>query len=47
MGMDVPRTGAKPRLRRAVIVVGGVLVLVAITLGIRWYTNRAPTVVTV
>lgn len=42
--MDVPRTGAKPRLRRAVIVAGGVLALAAITLGIRWYTNRAPTV---
>jgi RND family efflux transporter MFP subunit len=42
--MDVPRTGAKPRLRRAVIVAAGGLVLAAITLGIRWYTNRAPTV---
>src|SRR5688572_8391001 len=42
--MDVPRTGAKPRLRRAVIAFAGVLVLAAITFGIRWYTNRAPTV---
>jgi multidrug resistance efflux pump len=31
-------------LRRAVIVAGAVLVLAAITFGIRWYTNRAPTV---
>lgn len=42
--MDVPRTGAKPRLRRAVIVASGLLVLAAITFAIRWYTNRAPTV---
>ena len=42
--MDVPRTGAKPRTRRIVLVVAGVLALVAITLGIRWYANRAPTV---
>lgn len=42
--MDVPRTGAKPRLRRAVIVSAGLLALAAITFGIRWYTNRAPTV---
>ena len=42
--MDVPRSGAKPRTRRAVLVAAGVLVLAAITVGIRWYTNRAPSV---
>lgn len=42
--MDVPRTGAKPRTRRAVLVAGGVLALAAITGGIKWYTGRAPTV---
>lgn len=42
--MDVPRTGAKPRLRRAVLVAGGVLALAAVTVGIRWYANRAPSV---
>lgn len=43
-GMDVPRSGAKPRTRRVVLVVGAVLALAAITLGVRWYANRAPTV---
>jgi HlyD family secretion protein len=42
--MDVPRTGAKPRTRRIVLLAAGVLALAAITLGIRWYTNRAPSV---
>src|SRR5688572_7373782 len=42
--MDVPRTGAKPRTRRIVLVVAGVLALAAITVGIRWYVNRAPTI---
>ncbi|HLL25290.1 MAG TPA: HlyD family efflux transporter periplasmic adaptor subunit, partial [Kofleriaceae bacterium] len=42
--MDVPRTGAKPRLRRAVIIASSLFVLAAITVGIRWYTNRAPAV---
>ncbi len=43
-GMDVPRSGAKPRTRRIVLVVGAVLALAAITLGVRWFANRAPTV---
>jgi hypothetical protein len=42
--MDIPRTGAKPRTRRAIVVGCGVLVLAGITLGIRWFANRAPTV---
>jgi HlyD family secretion protein len=42
--MDVPRTGAKPRTRRIVLVSGAVLALLVITLGLRWYSSRAPTV---
>ena len=43
-GMDVPRSGAKPRTRRVVLVVGAVLALGAVTLGVRWFANRAPAV---
>jgi len=43
-GMDVPRSNAKPRTRRIVLVVGGVLALAAVTLGVRWFANRAPVV---
>lgn len=43
-GMDVPRSGAKPRTRRIVLVVGGVLALAVVTLGVRWFANRAPSV---
>ena len=42
--MDVPRSRAKPRMRRTVLVVGALVALVAITLGIRWWANRAPSV---
>ena len=42
--MDVPRTGAKPRTRRAVIALAGVLALAAVTLGIRAVKNRTPSV---
>ncbi len=42
--MDVPRTGARPRTRRAVLVAGAVVVLAAVTLGLRWYAHRAPVV---
>lgn len=42
--MDVPRTGARPRTRRAVLVGAGVLALAGITASIRWYATRAPTV---
>lgn len=42
--MDVPRTRPRPRTRRTVIAVGVVGVLVAITVGVRWVSGRAPTV---
>jgi multidrug efflux pump subunit AcrA (membrane-fusion protein) len=42
--MDRPRTGARPRTRRAVIAVGAVLALAAVTLGVRWFGHRAPVV---
>ncbi len=42
--MDVPRSRAKPRMRRVVMVVGSILVLAAVTLGVRWFANRAPSV---
>ncbi len=42
--MDVPRTGARPRTRRVVVVVGAIAALAAITLGIRWFARRAPAV---
>jgi len=42
--MDVPRTGARPRTRRVVLLVGGVLTLAAITLGVRALKNRVPSV---
>jgi HlyD family secretion protein len=42
--MDVPRTGARPRTRRVVLLAGAVLALVAITLGVRYLKNRVPTV---
>jgi HlyD family secretion protein len=43
-GMDVPRSGAKPRTRRIVLVIGAVVALGLVTLGVRWYANRAPVV---
>jgi HlyD family secretion protein len=42
--MDVPRTGARPRTRRVVLLVGAVLTLAAITLGVRALKNRVPSV---
>jgi HlyD family secretion protein len=42
--MDVPRSGARPRTRRVVVVAGAIVALAAITLGIRWYAGRAPAV---
>jgi HlyD family secretion protein len=42
--MDVPRTGARPRTRRVVLLAGAVLALVAVTLGVRYLKNRVPTV---
>jgi HlyD family secretion protein len=40
--MDVPRAGARPRMRRIVKIVLAVLALATITFGLRWYTTRAP-----
>jgi HlyD family secretion protein len=42
--MDVPRTGAKPRTRRVVKVAAAVVALAVITVGVRWFANRAPKV---
>lgn len=42
--MDVPRTRAKPRMRRAVMVIGALVALAAITFGVRWLSQRAPSV---
>lgn len=42
--MDVPRARAKPRTRRGVIVIGVLLAAGLMTLGIRYFANRAPTV---
>jgi multidrug resistance efflux pump len=42
--MDVPRTGIRPRTRRAVRVAGAALALAAVTLGVRWLGHRAPVV---
>lgn len=42
--MDVPRTGARPRTRRAVLVIGAAVALAAVTLGARWLGHRAPVV---
>ena len=42
--MDVPRTGARPRTRRAVLVIAALAALAAVTLGVRRLKNRAPTV---
>jgi multidrug efflux pump subunit AcrA (membrane-fusion protein) len=41
--MDVPRPiKARPRTRRIVVVVAGLAAIVAVTLGLRWLTGRAP-----
>lgn len=42
--MDIPRTGAKPRTKRVALVVMAVAALAAITVGVRWYTTRSPSV---
>jgi len=44
MSMDVPRSRAKPRLRRIVLVVGAIAALAGATLVIRWLSMRAPSV---
>jgi RND family efflux transporter MFP subunit len=42
--MDVPRARAKPRTRRVVIVIAAIAAAALVTLAIRYYANRAPTV---
>jgi len=42
--MDVPRTRARPRTRRAVLAALAALALAAITLGVRWLGHRAPSI---
>jgi RND family efflux transporter MFP subunit len=42
--MDVPRSGARPRTRRIVVVATGVTVLAAVTLVVHWLAGRAPAV---
>ncbi len=42
--MDVPRTGAKPRTRRAVLFVIALTALAAITVGVRRFKHRVPTI---
>ena len=41
---DLPRTGVRPRTRRAVIAAAAVVALAAITPGVRWLGHRAPSV---
>jgi HlyD family secretion protein len=41
---DLPRTGVRPRTRRAVLAAAAAVVLAAITLGVRWLGHRAPSV---
>jgi len=42
--MDVPRSRARPRLRRIVLVIGAVAALAMATFVIRWLVSRAPKV---
>jgi HlyD family secretion protein len=42
--MDVPRSGARPRTRRAVIAAGAIAAIAAVTFGIRWFSHRAPAI---
>ena len=42
--MDVPRSGAKPRTRRIVILVGAIALAGLVTLAIHFIANRAPSV---
>ena len=41
---DLPRTGVRPRTRRAVLAAAAAGTLAAITLGVRWLGHRAPSV---
>jgi len=40
----VPRVGARPRTRRAVIATGVALALTAVTIGVRWLGHRPPVI---
>ena len=42
--MDVPRARAKPRTRRIVLVAAALAVLGGVTLAVRWFAGRAPSV---
>lgn len=42
--MDVPRSNARPRTRRVVKLVAALAALAAITLAVRWWSGRAPSV---
>ncbi len=42
--MDVPRSGARPRTRRRVIVAGAIVAAAIVTLVVHWFANRAPSV---
>lgn len=44
LAMDVPRTGTRPRTRRAVLALAAAVALAAVTLGVRWLGHRAPVV---
>ncbi|MGE0404034.1 MAG: efflux RND transporter periplasmic adaptor subunit [Kofleriaceae bacterium] len=43
-GMDVPRSGARPRTRRVVVVAMAILAIAGVTFGIKWLRDRAPSV---
>src|SRR5262245_56238971 len=42
--MDIPRSRARPRMRRVVVVGAAVAGLAAVTLAIKWWRDRAPAV---
>jgi len=42
--MDVPRVRARPKLRRNVVIVAAITGALALTLGLRWFAHRAPSV---
>jgi HlyD family secretion protein len=43
-GQDIPRSGAKPRTRRAVLIVGTIVVAALVTGTIKFVAGRAPSV---
>ncbi|MCE9575990.1 MAG: HlyD family efflux transporter periplasmic adaptor subunit [Deltaproteobacteria bacterium] len=44
ISMDIPRTRTKWRPRRVLLIGGAIVALAAITIGVRWFANRAPAV---